>query len=208
VTSPFTTAEVAIARRAYARQVLVAAGAQGNGALEDAFATVRREAFLGPAPWTARIDGGYRRLDDTDPVLVYQDVLFALAPDRGVNNGMPSLHARRRCRAPRRRCRPGLCQLQRRAAGRALAGQAAARRQGALFPPGVPGTQRTPSGARHAVRGAGLLVTRRPGGYAAESLGPAFFVCAEGSMTVPARRKSMRSMRAARSGRMNWSSGE
>lgn len=246
----FSEAELAVVRRAYAHQVLAAAGALGNRALEDAYATVPREEFLGPPPWTARIDGGYRRLDDTDPVLVYQDVLFALAPDRGVNNGSPSLHAKWLHRAAPRsgervahigagtgyysallahlvgptgsvvavEFEPSLAD-QARANLAALAhvevvcGDGGAQptdavdlvyvnfsverpaaawldhlRHGgrAVFPLGVPGTQRTPSGARHSVRGAGLLVTRRAEGYAAESLGPAFFVCAEGAMAAPA----------------------
>jgi hypothetical protein len=56
----FGEAALAIARRAYARQMLAVAGAE-DAALEEAFATVPR----------------------SDPVLAYQDVLFALAPERG-----------------------------------------------------------------------------------------------------------------------------
>src|SRR5690606_18158833 len=37
--------------------------------------------------------GGYRTLTANDPVLLYRDVLVALAPGRGVNNGSPILHA-------------------------------------------------------------------------------------------------------------------
>lgn len=44
-------AALAVIRRAYARQILLRAGALGNGPLEDAFAAVAREDFLGPGPW-------------------------------------------------------------------------------------------------------------------------------------------------------------
>jgi protein-L-isoaspartate(D-aspartate) O-methyltransferase len=88
----FGEAALAIVRRAYARQMLAVAGVD-DAALEDAFATVPREGFLGPPPWQIVQAGDYRTLPSSDPVLVYQDVLFGLAPHRGVNNGSPSLHA-------------------------------------------------------------------------------------------------------------------
>lgn len=85
---------LAIVRRAYARQMLATAGIASDPALEDAFATVPRERFLGDPPWSfARLSGGYQPSPTRDPVVAYQDVLFALAPERGVNNGSPSLHA-------------------------------------------------------------------------------------------------------------------
>lgn len=37
---------------------------------------------------------GYRPLPGADPVVLYQDLLIALDPARGVNNGSPSLHAK------------------------------------------------------------------------------------------------------------------
>jgi protein-L-isoaspartate(D-aspartate) O-methyltransferase len=83
--------QLAALRRSYARQVLLRAGALGDQALEDAFASVRREAFLGPGPWRMAWRGGYRECP-AEPDLVYQDALFALA-DKGINNGEPSLHA-------------------------------------------------------------------------------------------------------------------
>jgi len=81
-------------RRAFARQMLAVAGVEGDPALEDAFAAVPRERFLGPPPWRMVAHGGYRELPSSDPVLAYQDINFALAAERGVNNGSPSLHAR------------------------------------------------------------------------------------------------------------------
>ncbi|MEF2070232.1 protein-L-isoaspartate O-methyltransferase family protein [Consotaella aegiceratis] len=91
-----TEEELLIVRRAFARQMLGLAGATDNRRLEEAFAAVRRERFLGSDPWQISdiAAGGARPLPANDPVYVYQDVLFALSPSRGVNNGGPSLHAR------------------------------------------------------------------------------------------------------------------
>ena len=90
-----TEEELRIVRRAFARQVLAVAGVAGNARLEAAFAEVRRECFLGRDPWMiADVGRGPTPLPANDPVYAYQDVLFALSPSRGVNNGAPSLHAR------------------------------------------------------------------------------------------------------------------
>ncbi|GGK43462.1 protein-L-isoaspartate O-methyltransferase family protein [Salinarimonas ramus] len=92
--TPFSQDELAIVRRAFARQ-MTALLRRPFPALEEAFATERREAYLGPPPWRVAVPpGGYREVPDPDPVIAYQDVLFALAEARGVNNGSPSLHAR------------------------------------------------------------------------------------------------------------------
>lgn len=85
--------ELAIIRRAYAKQMLALAGVSDNPALEEAFASVRRERFIGPPPWRIVGPRGFRTLLSDDPVPIYQDVLIALSPDRGVNNGSPMLHA-------------------------------------------------------------------------------------------------------------------
>ena len=91
----FDDRELATVRRAYARQMLALAGIRDAPRLEQAFATVAREAFLGPPPWRIVAQfGGYHVLPSAEPVLAYQDVRFALAPECGVNNGQPSLHAR------------------------------------------------------------------------------------------------------------------
>jgi protein-L-isoaspartate(D-aspartate) O-methyltransferase len=90
----FTSAELAIVRRAFAAQVLAAAGVEGNAALFEAFASVPREDFVGPAPWQAVRQRAYGVVASDDPVVLYQDVNFALSPGRGVNNGSPTLHAR------------------------------------------------------------------------------------------------------------------
>lgn len=51
-------------------------------------------ALFGLPPWQIARPAGYLALPSADPVLAYQDVLFALSPERGVNNGSPSMHAR------------------------------------------------------------------------------------------------------------------
>jgi protein-L-isoaspartate(D-aspartate) O-methyltransferase len=90
----FSRDELAIVRRAYARQMLAILGVD-TPPIEAAYAAVPREAFLGPAPWTASSPfTGYRPLSGRDPVVLYQDLLIALHPARGVNNGSPSLHAK------------------------------------------------------------------------------------------------------------------
>lgn len=83
---------LATLRRAFARQVTALAGVSDRR-LQAAFATVPREAFLGPPPWRVVRMRQVVMLPDSDPVHVYQDVLFALDPARGINNGEPSLHA-------------------------------------------------------------------------------------------------------------------
>lgn len=74
--------------------MLAIAGIADDTHLQEAFSSVPRERFIGPPPWRiTRPPAGYLALPSSDPVLAYQDVLFALAPERGVNNGSPSLHA-------------------------------------------------------------------------------------------------------------------
>ena len=85
---------LASVRRAFARRVMARAGV-ANPRLEAAFGAVPRERFLGPPPWTiVEVGKGPSPLPAGDPAVAYRDELFALAPDRGVNNGVPSLHAR------------------------------------------------------------------------------------------------------------------
>ncbi|SEF84915.1 protein-L-isoaspartate O-methyltransferase family protein [Bosea lathyri] len=90
----FDEQQLAVVRRAYARQMLALVGVEGNRRLQDAFATIPRERFVGEPPW--QLSQGRRRyaaLASDDPAVLYQDVLIALAPERGINNGSPSLHA-------------------------------------------------------------------------------------------------------------------
>jgi len=92
--SGFTQAEMAVIRRAYAKQMLTLAGIAADSRLETAFAAIPRERFVGEPPWTvSKGAGGYEPFASHDPAVLYQDVLLALASQRGVNNGSPSLHA-------------------------------------------------------------------------------------------------------------------
>jgi protein-L-isoaspartate(D-aspartate) O-methyltransferase len=91
--APFDDAELVIVRRAFARQMMAIANVQDDR-IAQAFAAVRREQFLGPAPWQLVTWPQRTTLPQSDPVCIYQDVVIALAPGRGVNNGSPSLHAK------------------------------------------------------------------------------------------------------------------
>ena len=91
---PFSTDELGIIRRAYARQMLSVAMVGKDPLLESALASVPREAFLGAPPWyLARGNGRYVALPSNDPTILYQDLLFRLSNKTGINNGSPSLHA-------------------------------------------------------------------------------------------------------------------
>lgn len=88
------TLDLTQVRWAYARQLVGLLGVEDHR-LEQAFASVPREHFLGNGPWRLRQwPGGFVTLPSNDPVYVYQDVLVSLDAQRGVNNGSPSLHAR------------------------------------------------------------------------------------------------------------------
>jgi protein-L-isoaspartate(D-aspartate) O-methyltransferase len=88
-----TEAELAIVRRAYAKQVTIRHNA-AHPRVEAAFAAVRREAFLGPGPWPLILrTHPYVTTPDDDPVYLYQDVFVGLVPERRLNNGQPSGHA-------------------------------------------------------------------------------------------------------------------
>lgn len=90
----FSQAELAVVRRAFARQVLAIANVE-SAAIAAAFAAVPREDFLGPPPWTTALPlSGYHVLPGADPVVLYQDFVVTLDRERGVNNGSPSLHAK------------------------------------------------------------------------------------------------------------------
>jgi protein-L-isoaspartate(D-aspartate) O-methyltransferase len=83
---------LAALRAEYADRLLARAGVD-DPRLHAAFATVPREAFLGPGPWLIADFGHYRRTETDDAREVYTDALFALDPIHSVNNGEPSAHA-------------------------------------------------------------------------------------------------------------------
>lgn len=81
--------------RAFFARFVAEHGGASDPRIEQAFAAVPREPFAGPAPWSILAAGpGYIRTPDDDPAYLYQDVLVALDPARGINIGEPSLHAR------------------------------------------------------------------------------------------------------------------
>jgi protein-L-isoaspartate(D-aspartate) O-methyltransferase len=81
-------------RRVYARQMLALANASADKPLENAFAVVPREDFLGGGRWRIMTPWSpYTVVPERDPALIYQDVVVALDEERGVNNGSPALHA-------------------------------------------------------------------------------------------------------------------
>jgi protein-L-isoaspartate(D-aspartate) O-methyltransferase len=62
--------------------------------IENAYATVRREDFLGIGPW--KIVRGMARYVETpsaNPVYLYTDDLVGIIPEQQINNGQPSFHA-------------------------------------------------------------------------------------------------------------------
>ena len=73
---------------------VTARGGVTDPRIVDAFATVKREHFVGAGPWHVHFEGGYMLTETDDPIVLYQDILIGLAPDRGINNGEPSLHAK------------------------------------------------------------------------------------------------------------------
>jgi len=82
-----------IVRRAFAKQVMAAAGAD-HASVEGGFAAVRREDFLGPGPWRIlRWGRGYVPTPSGDQVYLLTDDVVAILPERHINNGQPSLHA-------------------------------------------------------------------------------------------------------------------
>jgi protein-L-isoaspartate(D-aspartate) O-methyltransferase len=86
--------ELAIVRRAYAKQVLAAAGVK-EPRIESAYAEVRREHYLGPGPWPIFRwwSGTYKQSPDDDPVYVYTNDVIGIDPARRINNGEPAFHA-------------------------------------------------------------------------------------------------------------------
>jgi protein-L-isoaspartate(D-aspartate) O-methyltransferase len=77
------------ARRCYSEEVRFV-GELRREEVVRAFASVPRERFLGPPPWTLSVRAGYRELASDDPRDTYHNVLFAIDVKRKLNNGQPS----------------------------------------------------------------------------------------------------------------------
>ena len=80
--------------RAFYANFVVRSGGSSNGKLIAAFAAIKREQYVGAGPWSVFVSPGYISTASDDPRLLYQDIVVAIAPERKINNGQPSLHAR------------------------------------------------------------------------------------------------------------------
>jgi len=88
-------AELAIIRRAFGRQIAALAGVT-DPRIEAAFASVPREQFLGLGPWQvlSLLQSSYVSTPDADPLYLYTNSVCAIAPQKRLNNGEPSLYAK------------------------------------------------------------------------------------------------------------------
>ena len=80
--------------RQFYADLIVRSSGSADERLIAAFANTPREHYLGPGPWPIFHGSGYLPTLSDDPRHLYQDVLVGIAPERGINNGQPSLHAR------------------------------------------------------------------------------------------------------------------
>lgn len=81
--------------RSYYAQLISGKAGTDNAKLIEALTVIERERFVGPGPWKVNcFAGGYVDTPSDDPTFIYQDVVVAIDPDRGINNGEPHLHAR------------------------------------------------------------------------------------------------------------------
>jgi protein-L-isoaspartate(D-aspartate) O-methyltransferase len=81
------------AHRYFFADLITTSAGSKNERLKGAFASTRREHFVGPGPWKVFSGGGFVTTPTDDPAFLYQDVVVALAPERAINNGQPVLHA-------------------------------------------------------------------------------------------------------------------
>lgn len=85
---------LSVVRHFYARLITARAGVD-DPRIVDAFESIERERFLGPGPWQVKVAAnGYMASETADPVVLYQDIVVALVPEKGIHNGEPSLHAK------------------------------------------------------------------------------------------------------------------
>jgi protein-L-isoaspartate(D-aspartate) O-methyltransferase len=86
------TASIESARRFYAEE-LCRKNRISSPAILAAFATVPRERFVGPGPWSIQSSGTSWFTEDSDPRQIYRDSLIVLDEAKHLNNGQPSLWA-------------------------------------------------------------------------------------------------------------------
>jgi protein-L-isoaspartate(D-aspartate) O-methyltransferase len=77
-------------RRRYAEQIARLAAVE-DPRIRSAFASIPREYFLPPPPWTTISQGVATQTRDIADI--YENVLVAIDQARGINNGEPALHA-------------------------------------------------------------------------------------------------------------------
>jgi protein-L-isoaspartate(D-aspartate) O-methyltransferase len=95
---------LAIIRQVFAQRLSFVTGID-DPRIEAAFAAVPREDFLGPGPWQTVLwprtrSDAYVATPSADSAWLYMDCIFAILPERHVNNGAPSLHAKLLAEAP------------------------------------------------------------------------------------------------------------
>lgn len=86
------TSSIESVRQHYAEELMRSAQVS-SPAVQNAFATVPRERFVGPGPWSIQSRGDSWVTEDADPRLVYRDALIVLDEAKRLNNGQPSLWA-------------------------------------------------------------------------------------------------------------------
>jgi protein-L-isoaspartate(D-aspartate) O-methyltransferase len=79
-------------QHAYAEELRIAGPIRNNPKVVEAFATVRRDKFLPPGPWTLHGTVSWRT-PDAEPSQVHHNVLISLDKAKGINNGSPSMWA-------------------------------------------------------------------------------------------------------------------
>ena len=88
------TDALAAQRRFFAEEILITSNLK-SPAIVEALASVARERFLPPGPWTIRgeadFQSGPRQTPDGDPRHVYHNVAVAIDPARTLFNGAPGL---------------------------------------------------------------------------------------------------------------------
>ncbi|HXT68426.1 MAG TPA: methyltransferase domain-containing protein [Vicinamibacterales bacterium] len=87
---------IEIRRRIFAEEIQAVANLQST-AVVDALATVPRERFLPPGPWTIRSEGDFmapaRQTPDADPKHVHHNLAVAIDAGRTLFNGAPTVVA-------------------------------------------------------------------------------------------------------------------
>jgi protein-L-isoaspartate(D-aspartate) O-methyltransferase len=88
--------DLALLRRFFAEEIQIASNLR-TAAVVDALATVERERFLPPGPWTFRGEADFqspvRQTPDADPRHVYHNVAIAIDASRMLFNGAPGVLA-------------------------------------------------------------------------------------------------------------------